>query len=149
MFLDLGVSVRWEVGTDARPSTGGDVSVQAVLMPSEPAGWGIAPNAMGVVLLPDGSRPESVFLFFPSTLRSLGLANKTCSMLHPRERKDLARAIGRVLVHESVRAVFPTLSHADEASCARESGSAHERHLGAPEGARRRLARGLRARLER
>jgi hypothetical protein len=114
VFRDLGVSVRWEVGTDPRRSTGGEVRVHAVLMPSEPSGWGIAPNAMGVVLLPDGSRPESVFLFYPAILRSVGLANQTSSMPNPRQRKDLARAIGRVLVHEVVHAIAPRLSHADE-----------------------------------
>lgn len=114
VFRDLGVSVRWELGTDPRPSTCDEARVQAVLMPSEPSGWGIAPNAMGVVLLPDRSRPESVFLFYPAILRSVGLANKKGSMLNPRERKDLVRAIGRVLVHEIVHAIAPGLSHADE-----------------------------------
>ncbi|HSF14062.1 MAG TPA: hypothetical protein VLK65_00755 [Vicinamibacteria bacterium] len=114
IFRDLGVSVRWEVGTDPRPSTGGEVRVQAVLMLSEPSGWGIAPTAMGVVLLPDRSRPESVFLFYPAILRSVGLAHRKGSMLSPSERKDLARAVGRVLVHEIVHAIAPTLTHADE-----------------------------------
>jgi hypothetical protein len=35
-------------------------------------------------------------------------------MPNPRQRKDLARAIGRVLVHEVVHAIAPRLSHADE-----------------------------------
>jgi hypothetical protein len=114
LFRDLGVTVRWEVGADPRPAIAGEVRVQVVLMPSEPSGWGIAPNAMGVVLLPDRSRQDSVFLFYKSILRSVGLAKNNGAMLHPRERKDLARAIGRVLVHEVVHAVVPNLSHADE-----------------------------------
>jgi hypothetical protein len=35
-------------------------------------------------------------------------------MLKPPERRDLARAIARVLVHEVVHAVAPNLTHADE-----------------------------------
>jgi hypothetical protein len=35
-------------------------------------------------------------------------------MLNPRERKELARAIARVLIHEVIHAVAPNLSHADK-----------------------------------
>jgi hypothetical protein len=69
---------------------------------------------MGVVLLPDRSQQESVYLFYQPILRNAGLGRKAGAMLMPGERRDLARAIARVLVHEVVHAVAPNLSHADE-----------------------------------
>ena len=83
-------------------------------MPSEPSGWGISASAMGVVLLPKRSQQDSVFMFYPPILRNVGLGRKAGSMLTPRERRDIARAIARVLVHEVVHAIAPNLSHADE-----------------------------------
>ncbi len=114
IFRDLGVPVRWEVGTDPRPSSADEVRIQVVLMPSEPSGWGISANAMGVVLLPDRSQQESVYLFYLPIVRNAGLGRRTGAMLRPPERRDLSRAIARVLVHEVVHAIAPNLSHADE-----------------------------------
>jgi hypothetical protein len=113
ILRDLGVAVRWEVGTDPRPSTGGEMRIHVVLMPSEPSGWGISGNAMGVVLLPNRDQQQSVYLFYGAILRNVGLR---CGggILSPRARRDAARAIARVLVHEVVHAVAPNLSHADE-----------------------------------
>ncbi len=113
IFRDLGVEVEWEVGSDPRPAISGTAGVQVVLMPSEPSGWGIAANAMGVVLLPSRSQQHSVFLFYPPILRNVGLGRRAGSMLNPRERRDVARALARVVVHEVVHAVAPNLSHAD------------------------------------
>lgn len=114
IFQDLGVAVRWEVGTDPAPSAPGERRIQVVLMPSEPSGWGIVPSAMGVVLLPKRARQDSVYLFYPPILRNIGLGRREGTMLNPRERRDAARAIARVLIHEVVHAVAPHLSHADE-----------------------------------
>ncbi len=114
IFRDLGVPVQWEVGTDPRPATAGETRIQIVLMPSEPTGWGISANAMGVVLLPDRSQQHSVYLFYPPILRNAGLGRRAGSMLQPHERRDLSRAIARVLVHEVIHAIAPNLSHADE-----------------------------------
>jgi len=114
IFRDLGVPVRWEVGTDPRPSAAGEVRIQVVLMPSEPSGWGVSGNAMGVVLLPDRGRQDSVYLFYPPILRNAGLGRRAGAMLRPPERRDLSRAIARVVVHEVVHAIAPNLSHADE-----------------------------------
>jgi hypothetical protein len=114
IFRDLGLAVRWEVGTDPRPSNAGRLRIQVVLMPSEPSTWGLSPAAMGVVLLPDRSQQDSVFLFYRPILRNLGLGTKGDSMLRPSERRDVARALGRVVVHEVIHAVAPNLSHSDE-----------------------------------
>jgi hypothetical protein len=114
IFRDLGVSVRWEVGTDPRPSAAGEVRIQVVLMPSEPSGWGISANAMGAVLLPDRRRQDSVYLFYAPILRNAGLGRRAGAMLRPPERRDLSRAIARVVVHEVVHAIAPNISHSDE-----------------------------------
>ena len=114
IFRDLGVTVRWEVGTDPRPSLKEEARIQVVLMPSEPSGWGLSANAMGVVLLPERNQQDSVYLFYGPILRNVGLARKAGAMLEPRARRDVGRAIARVLVHEVVHAIAPNLSHADE-----------------------------------
>ncbi len=114
IFRDLGVAIRWDVGTDPRPSAAEEARIQVVLMPSEPTGWGLSANAMGVVLLPERSRQDSVYLFYGPILRNVGLGRKAGAMLNPRERRNTARAIARVLVHEVVHAIAPKLSHADE-----------------------------------
>ena len=114
IFRDLGIDVRWEVGSDPRGSGAGERRIRVVLMPSEPSGWGISPNAMGVVLLPERSQQDSVYLFYRPILRNLGLGRRGGAMLNPRERRDVARAIARVLIHEVIHALAPNLSHADE-----------------------------------
>jgi hypothetical protein len=116
VFADLGVSVRWEVGTAPRSSSADrdPVRIQVVLMPTEPSTWGLSPTAMGVVLLPDRRPQDSVFLFYRPILRNLGLGTKGDSMLRPGERRDVARALGRVVVHEVIHAVAPNLAHSDE-----------------------------------
>lgn len=114
IFHDLGVAVSWGVATDPRPSTAERVRIQIVLMPSEPSTWGLSPKAMGVVLLPDRSQQSSVFVFYRPLLRNLGLGKNGDSMLRPSERRDVARALGRVVVHEVIHAVAPNLSHSDE-----------------------------------
>lgn len=116
VFRELGVAVRWEVGTDPEPSSSAELRIQILLMPSEPSSWRLSPAAMGVVLLPDRSRSQqsSVFIFFHPILRNLGLGRDAGAMLRPSEKKDVARALGRVVVHEVIHAVAPKLSHADE-----------------------------------
>jgi hypothetical protein len=114
IFRDLGVDVCWEVGSDPRRSDAGERRIQVVLMPSEPSGWGISPNAMGVVLIPASAQQDSVYLFYRPILRNIGLGRRGGAMLNPRERRDTARAIARVLIHEVVHAIAPNLSHADE-----------------------------------
>ena len=110
----LDAEVGWEVGTDPRPAENDELRIQVVLMPSEPSGWNLPKRAMGVVLLPDRRQQHSVYLFYPSILRGVGLGRRAGAMLTPREHKELARALGRVLVHEVVHAVAPTLSHSEE-----------------------------------
>jgi hypothetical protein len=114
IFRDLGVAVRWDVGTEPGPSGPGEARVQVVLMPSEPSGWGISSSAMGVVLLPERARQNTAYLFYPPILRNVGLGRKAGGMLSPRERRDVARAVARVIVHEVVHAIAPNLSHSDE-----------------------------------
>jgi hypothetical protein len=69
---------------------------------------------MGVVLLPQRTRQSSAYLFYPPILRNVGLGRKAGAMLTPRERKDVARVLARVLVHEVIHAIAPHLSHADD-----------------------------------
>ncbi|MGH9323253.1 MAG: hypothetical protein ACRD21_14450 [Vicinamibacteria bacterium] len=114
IFRDVGVDVRWEIGTDPRPAGAGERRIHVVLMPSEPSGWGISPDAMGVFLVPASARQDAVYLFYRPILRNLGLGRRDGAMLEPRERRDVARAIARVVVHEVVHALAPRLAHSEE-----------------------------------
>ncbi|HXV59706.1 MAG TPA: hypothetical protein VEK15_03365, partial [Vicinamibacteria bacterium] len=91
VFRRLGVSVAWE--EERKLERAPEARIQVVLMPSEPSGWRLPKNAMGVVLLPERSPQETVYLFYAPILRSLGIANDNGSLLKPRERRDIARAI--------------------------------------------------------
>ena len=61
----------------------------------------------------EASRTRS-FSSIARILRNLGFGTKGDSMLSPSERRDVARALGRVVVHEVIHALAPTLSHSDE-----------------------------------
>ncbi len=93
--------------TAARPG------VVVVLTPSEPTGdgWHLSPSAMGVYLSAEES--SAVYVFYHRVARVLGVASGTDGMMEPSDRKRLAKALGRVVVHELVHRIAPELPHAD------------------------------------
>jgi hypothetical protein len=114
IFTSLGARVRWEVGSDPSERSSDVRRIQVVLMPSEPSSWKLPSSALGVVLLPDRTPQDRLFLFYPAILRGLGIDGARGRMLEPREEKRVALALGRVVVHEVIHAVVPTLGHAKE-----------------------------------
>lgn len=114
IFTSLGARVRWEVGSDPSERSNGCRRIQVVLMPSEPSSWKLPSSALGVVLLPERTPQDRLFLFYPAILRGLGIDRARGRMLEPREEKRVAVALGRVVVHEVIHAVVPTLSHASD-----------------------------------
>lgn len=107
-----GVRVHWS-DTGGEPPPGAALPVSIVVSPSEPEGegWHLSPSAMGVYF----ASPESsaVFVFYSRVARVLGVASERDGIILPAERKRLAKALGRVVVHELVHRVAPDLPHAD------------------------------------
>ena len=107
-----GIRVRW---SDAFGEPGSErfLPVSVVVTPSEPsgAGWRISPSAMGVYLADEES--SAVFVFYHRVARVLGVTSERNGMMDPSEGKRLAKALGRVVVHELVHRVVPELPHAD------------------------------------
>ena len=108
-----GIRFHW---TDefSPPAPPGALPVVVVVSPSEPAGagWHLPPSAMGVYLA-SGSESSAVFVFYRRVAGVLGVGSGCCGMMEPSDRKRLARALGRVVVHELVHRIAPDLPHAD------------------------------------
>jgi hypothetical protein len=108
-----GIRLHW---TDeiSREAPAGSLPVVVVVSPSEPAGagWHLPPSAMGVYL-GSGSESSAIFVFYRRVAGVLGVGSGCCGMMEPSDRKRLARALARVVVHELVHRVAPDLPHAD------------------------------------
>jgi hypothetical protein len=132
-----GIRLRWSdaVG-EPGPEPGLPVSV--VVTPSEPsgAGWNISPSAMGVYLASEES--SAVFVFYRRVARVLGVSSERNGMMDPSDARRLARALGRVAVHELVHRVAPDLGHADSGLMREDLGRSHltRKNLELDEGSR-------------
>lgn len=107
-----GTRLRWS-DTAGEPGPEGVVPVVVVVTPSEPAGagWHISPSAMGVYL--SNEQSTTIFVFYHRVARVLGASSERDGIMNPSEGKRLAKAVGRVVVHELVHRVAPDLPHAD------------------------------------
>jgi hypothetical protein len=122
---EAGIRVRWSDLGSADDAADGALPVVVVVSPSEPggAGWHLSPSAMAVYL----STPTSsaVYVFYHRVARVLGVASERDGMLLPSDRKRLAKALGRVVVHELVHRVAPHLPHADSGVMRGDLGRSH------------------------
>ncbi len=107
-----GIRVNWSDGS-LGPTPEKALPVTVVLSPSEPSGdgWHLSPSAMGVYL--SSAESSAVFVFYRRVARVLGIASERDGMMPPSDRKHLAKALGRVVVHELVHRLAPDLPHAD------------------------------------
>jgi hypothetical protein len=104
VFRAMGVEVGWRVGGQFGDSQGPEVPV--ILLPSDPAGKRRRERVMGLVVR--DQRPHRAVWVFADTVRhALGGEEKV-------NAHELARALGRVVVHEVVHAVAPKAPHARE-----------------------------------
>jgi len=102
-----GGQVKQTKGSTAAPADGRS-QVQVVLLPSDSKVEG-RESVLGVA----EPKASAAWVYFSSVSRSLGLdparrVNWTLS-----ERRDLARALGRVAAHEIAHVLAPTLPHAE------------------------------------
>ena len=115
-FQALDVDVSWtRCAIERHGRSVAEPQIQVLLVQSESAEWGLSPQAMGAVLSRNGPQTE-VYVFFNSVARALGYSPEVLRARWPsaREKRDLARAISRVIVHEVVHALLPSRPHASE-----------------------------------
>ncbi len=113
LFGPLELEMHWQKAKRYDPRLDErTVLVRIVLTPSDPSGpgWGLGEDVMGAVLPGDG-RARSVYIFYNTLVR--GLKMKSQEGRHPdlNERKLLTKALGRVVAHEMIHAVAPTVGH--------------------------------------
>jgi hypothetical protein len=114
LFGSFGVDVRWREGESwAGASIGSEI--QVVLTPSDPSGpgWRLKSHVLGAFVAGDGP-PRSVYVFFSNLVRAAKVAPLTDRILKPGERRDLSRALARVIAHEVFHAISPSEPHASE-----------------------------------
>ena len=119
LFGELGIDVAWRQGLpDAGKASVGQVTI--ILMRNNSRGWGYAHNILGTVLGRDSHR---VFVFYPNVVAALGLPSRGSETrdvgLSPmpfdlKGDNEIALALGRVIVHETVHALCPEQPHLED-----------------------------------
>jgi hypothetical protein len=107
-FAMVGVAVRWKQtdGPTAVPRV--DLpQIQVVLLAAVPARYG-----REAVLGAAQPHASAAWVYFSNVCRALGLEPSRRLNWTLLERRDLARAIGRVVAHELTHVLAPTLPHA-------------------------------------
>lgn len=115
-FSEMEVEVEWWENEEDFSASSAPIQLRVVMLQSEPhgPGWNLSPNVMGTVVRAGNETIESLYIFYPNLMRHLGLNPGSGRTLAPGVRRDLARALGRVIAHEAIHAVVPSLSHAEE-----------------------------------
>jgi hypothetical protein len=114
ILREAGIETEWVGQTRYPASRAPRLEVTVIVSPSDPAGEGYALKAaaMGVYLQAEES--SAVFVFYRRVLDVLGLSGRVDGnggLLTPAERRAVARALGRVIVHELVHRVAPSVAH--------------------------------------
>lgn len=109
LLLGMGVEVDWSTGKPIDHDTA-VTKVWVLLRPNESEELGVAEHAMGAVLNPRGSR-NTVFVFVPNVLRTLGHRNALGLSTSPKSRSQINRAVARVITHELIHTVLPGRAH--------------------------------------
>lgn len=111
IFGEIGVDVQWEMGGEVRDdeATFDDpLRLYVVLLPTEPPSWGLGVHVMGAATHGEGKK-GGVYLFCPQIFKTLSFDG----MNTLRDMERLARAMGRIVVHELVHVLAPHHPHTD------------------------------------
>jgi hypothetical protein len=113
LFEAWGVRIDWELDDESISKF--EPALNVVLLPSEPSGpgWRIEASAMGAFLHETGAE-RTVYIFFPNVMRAIRLDPQIERILSLRERRDLSRALARVVAHEVIHAIAPSLPHSSK-----------------------------------
>jgi hypothetical protein len=111
IYNDASVNIVWEKGMKEQGrNDSGMLSVNVVLLPSNPADWGLKRTVMGVATHREGLK-GSIYIFYPSVLRTMQMDRSMGPLGTPRSMKYLARTVGRVVSHELVHILAPHRPH--------------------------------------
>lgn len=108
VFRALGVAVTWREGRESPVTEGADL--QVILLPSDRSGGRLSANTMGAVRKAEDA-PRALWVFLPAVRAALGLSPHAGSLLSAADRGALARALARVIAHETIHAVAPDQPH--------------------------------------
>lgn len=115
-FAEAGIEVSFRVGSPEDHEKSDDPAIRIVLMPRSAEGWTLPGEAMGAIL-ERTPRAGTVYIFVPVVERVIGHDVDGDKMLHDgRKAHALARALARVLAHETVHAIDPDIPHGPEGS---------------------------------
>lgn len=108
VFRELGVAVTWREGRESPVTEGPDL--QVIVLPSDRSGGRLSANTMGAVRRAEDA-PRALWVFLPAVRAALGLPARADSLLSAADGAALARALARVIAHETIHAVAPDHPH--------------------------------------
>jgi hypothetical protein len=115
IFAEAGIELSFFVGSPEDHGIIDAHAIRIVLMPRAAEGWTLPGEAMGAIL-ERNARTGTVYVFVPVVERIVG-HSVDGKMLHDgRKAHALARALARVLAHETVHAIDPDIPHGSEGS---------------------------------
>jgi hypothetical protein len=121
IFAQAGIELSFIVGSPEDHGRSDASAIRVILMPRSAEGWNAGGSAMGAVLEKDARIP-TVYILVPVVERTIGLSVEPNERVHDgRKAHALARALARVLAHETVHAIDPDIPHGPEGSVMSES----------------------------
>ena len=115
IFSEAGIQLSFFVGSPEDHGASDARAIRVILMPRSAEGWTESDDAMGAVL-ERNARARTVYVFVPVVERTIGHSVDD-KMLHDgRKAHALARALARVLAHETVHAIDSNIPHGPEGS---------------------------------
>jgi hypothetical protein len=116
IFAEAGIDLSFIVGSPEDHGKSDAHVIRIILMPRSAEGWTLPGEAMGAIL-ERRARAGTVYIFVPVVERVIGHDINRERMLHDgRKAHALARALARVLAHETVHAIDPDIPHGPEGS---------------------------------
>lgn len=112
LFNEVGVNLKWRLGENVVPDEtfADSLSVNVVLLPSDPKDWGLGGGVMGLATHRPGLK-GSVYIFRKGIFRTLGLGCLGDAVRLPGAMAGLARAVARVVAHEVIHFIMPRYPH--------------------------------------
>jgi hypothetical protein len=112
LFNEAGVNLKWRLGETVVPveAFADALSVNVVMLPSDPKDWGLGSGVMGLATHRPGFK-GSVYIFRKGIFRTLGLGCLGDAARLPGATAGLARAVARVVAHEVIHFVMPQYPH--------------------------------------